>query len=283
MMFLALHVSAYEIVIDESLSRADRAILIVPIDKGSYIKPAMIHIKAGSFQMGSDHDDDDEKPVHRVTISQEFYIGKYEVTVGEYRKFIISSNHNTSGSCWYYDNEWKESKTKNWDNPGFSQNEDSPVACVNYNDAKAYTQWLSKKTHQTYRLPTEAEWEYVARAGTTTKYSFGNSDSSLGNYAWYADNSNKKTHKVGTKQPNSWGLYDIHGNVWEWCEDWYTDSYENTPKNGTDNNSGSQNKKVLRGGSWYDSSDYSCSAFRDRVFAAGRYYSGGFRLAGTLP
>ena len=271
-MFLALHVSAYEIVIDESLSLADRAIITtfekVQMDKGNCILPAMIHIKAGSFQMGSNDGGSDEKPVHTVTIAQDFYIGKYEVTLGEYRKCVKDSTCKEPLDNKYYQRMCLE--------------DNCPVMNVSWNDAKTYTKWLSKKTGQSYRLLTEAEWEYVARAGTTTKYSFGNSKSSLGNYAWYSSNSGIKTHTVGTKQPNPWGLYDIHGNVYEWCEDRYTNSYKSTPRDGTDNSSGSQNKKVLRGGSWNYTSSVMRSAYRSRSGTSIRSGGSGFRLARIL-
>ncbi len=218
--------------------------------------------------MGSNNGDKDEKPKNRVNINYDFYIGKYEVTLGEFRKFINSTNHQvqteTYGGCYIYDKKWKQKADANWENPYFTQTESSPVVCVSHNDAKAYTKWLSQKTGKTYRLPTEAEWEFVARAGTTTKYSFGDSKSSLGSYAWYGNNSNSKTHKVGQKQPNPWGVYDMHGNVWEWCEDWYTDSYSNTPTNGDENNNGSQKMKVLRGGSWVNVAGSLRSASRYR-------------------
>ena len=232
------------------------------------LKPAMILIKAGSFQMGSNSGNSYEKPVHRVTISQDFYIGKYEVTLGEYRKCVQDSTCRAPLDDKYYQKMCLE--------------DNCPVISVSWDDAKTYTKWLSKKTNQNYRLPTEAEWEYVARAGTTTKYSFGNSDSNLGSYAWYKDNGNERTHKVGTKEPNPWGLYDIHGNVWEWCEDWYTDSYNNTPRDGTDNSSGSHEMKVLRSGSCNYASGSTRSANRAAIDATYHGSNNGFRLARTL-
>lgn len=266
MLLLPISLFSMEIIVDSSLSAADTefidSILKPPsqsIDKGSYIQPAMVSIKAGSFMMGSDSGESYEKPVHRVTIGYDFYIGKYEVTFKEYDKFC------------------EDTGRKKPDDYGWGRG-DRPVINVSWNDAKAYTSWLSQKTGKTYRLPTEAEWEYVARAGTTTRYSFGDSTSSLSDYAWYYENSNHKTHKVGEKKPNPWGLYDIHGNVWEWCEDWYTDSYKNTPRDGSENDSGSQKEKVLRGASL----DYNANGLRsanrfggDPTFA---YYGNGFRV-----
>ncbi|MEA2090770.1 MAG: formylglycine-generating enzyme family protein [Campylobacterota bacterium] len=209
--------------------------------------------------MGSHNGGNDEKPVRHVNIGYDFYIGKYEVTFNEYDKFCEDTGRSKPS-----DGGWERGSR--------------PVINVSWHDAKAYTSWLSQKTGQTYRLPTEAEWEFVARAGTTTKYSFGDSSSSLGSYAWYDDNSNGRTHEVGQKEPNPWGVYDIHGNVWERCEDWYTDSYTNVARDGSDNNSGSQKYRVFRGGSWYDSPTYLRSANRggDSPSGAGDFV--GFRL-----
>ncbi|MDF1874230.1 formylglycine-generating enzyme family protein [Sulfurimonas sp. SAG-AH-194-I05] len=195
--------------------------------------------------MGSANGGKDETPVHRVRIAYDFYMGKYEVTFNEYDKFCEATNRT-------------KPKDRGWGRGN------RPVINVSWNDAKAYTRWLSQKTNKTYRLPTEAEWEYVARAGTGTKYSFGNSiDCSKADYNYDKCNS-KGTSRIGSFTPNPWGVYDMHGNVWEWCEDWYTDSYTNTPRDGNNNNSGSQKYKVLRGGSWNVSSYYLRSAIRSR-------------------
>ena len=226
-------------------------------------KNGFVLIKKGSFMMGSNSGDKDEKPIHRVNIDYDFYIGKYEVTFNQYDKFCDATGREKPN-----DDGWGRGER--------------PVINVSWNDAKAYTKWLSKKEGTTYRLPTEAEREYVARAGTTTKYSFGDSDSSLGQYAWYSKNSSSKTHKVGQKKPNPWGVYDMYGNVWEWCEDWYVDSYKNTPRNGTDNNSDSQGIKVLRGGSWYSNSDNLRSANRNRSYPSNTYYNIGFRVVSVV-
>jgi len=282
--------NSYEIVIDESLSYKDRRYIDSLLNKsshkeivnnGSYIEPAMIKIKAGSFMMGSNDGDKDEKPIHRVTIPNDFYIGKYEVTVGEFRKFIDDTNYQTDsdkkGYCWTYTTKWEKKSGANWKNSGFNQTDNNPVVCVSWNDAKKYTNWLSKKTNKNYRLPTESEWEYVARAGTTTKYSFSDSSSSLGSYAWYNSNSGSKTHKVGTKKPNRWGLYDMHGNVWEWCEDWYVDNYKSTPRDGSSYNN-KKSYKILRGGSWDYDANVLRSANRNWGAADSTGSDSGFRL-----
>ena len=166
-----------------------------------------------------------------------------------------------------------------------------PAIGVSWHNAKAYTKWLSQKTGNNYRLLTEAEWEFVARAGTETKWSFGDSKSDLKKYAWYDENSyilgkshnDYGTHQVGTKKSNQWGVYDMHGNVWEWCEDWYLDSYNSTPKDGSANQSQKDNYRVLHGGSWSSNANLTRSANRSRFNPAYHYYFIGFRLQRTLP
>jgi formylglycine-generating enzyme required for sulfatase activity len=250
-------------------------------DMGSYILPAMVEIKRGSFMMGSNSGDSDEKPLHRVDIDYDFYIGKYEVTVEEFRKFIDNTSYRTDAEkgdgCYVYNGNWEKKSDANWKNPYFSQNDSSPVTCISWNDAKAYTEWLSKKSGKKFSLPSEAEWEYMARAGTDTKYSFGDSKSSLGDYAWYSKNSGGKTHPVGEKKPNPWSIYDVHGNVWEWCEDWYIDSYSSTPTDGSSYDV-KKSYKALRGGSWYDNPINTRSANRNGGFPSYSVNVFGFRL-----
>ena len=161
-------------------------------------------IPAGEFDMGSTDGDSDERPVHRVRISRDFYLGIHEVTQAEYRAVTGKSPSNFKG-------------------------DDLPVEKVSWEEANEFCRLLTERERtagglpsgMVYRLPTEAEWEYAARAGTTTKYCFGDDESGLGEYAWYGGNSGSTTHPVGQKRPNAWGLYDMHGNVWEWCQDWY--------------------------------------------------------------
>ena len=262
------------------------------IDKGSYIKPALVKIKAGSFTMRSDSGDSDEKPTHKVTIDYDFAIGKYEVTNQEFVKFLNDVSE--------VESKWIETRSQDEDSHIIKSDlnyrvesgyEKHPVIEVSWFGAKAYTKWLSQKTGEKYRLLTEAEWEYVAKAGTDTKWSFGDNKSDLKNYAWYDENSydlgkshkDYGTHQVGTKKANPWDVYDMHGNVWEWCEDWYVDSYNNTPKDGNANTTKDKNKKVLRGGSWYNMPYSTRSAIRDGYFPTDRDDDIGFRLQRTLP
>jgi formylglycine-generating enzyme required for sulfatase activity len=224
------------------------------------------------FQMGSDDGLDNEKPVHEVVFNYDFEIAKYPITVGEFRAFIEDTGYKTEAErgdgAYILDGEnWHKKKDAYWDNPYFEQTDKHPVVCVSWNDAKEYCKWLSQKTGENYRLPTEAEWEYSCRAGTTTKWSFGYDESELKKYAWYRDNSKGITHEVGQKLPNPWGLYDMHGNVWEWCEDWYDED---------------EKEKVLRGGSWGNSAVSTRSSGRLSGNPTNRDDYWGFRVLRTL-
>ena len=154
---------------------------------------------------------------------------------------------------------------------------------VSWNDAVDYANWLSKQTGHKYRLPTEAEWEYAARAGTTTEYSFGDDANRLGDYAWYDKNSSSKTHPVGEKEPNAWGLHDMHGNVWEWVHDIYDSSYYNsslTRRNPRGPSGGGENgsHRLIRGGAWILSALFARTAFRHGGSPEVRISYLGFRL-----
>ena len=201
---------------------------------------AFVWIPAGEFEMGQAKSDfDNERPVHWVMISKGFWLAKYAVTNAEYQKYLEANP--------------QAEKPREWNNSQFNDPL-QPVVGVSWYDAQAFCAWAG------YRLPTEAEWEYACRAGTTTQFSFGDDEALLKDYGWYDKNSGGRTHAVGQKKPNPWGLYDMHGNVWEWCQD-SPRTYEAKavidpvgPENGW--------ARVLRGGSWISSGRRARAAIR---------------------
>jgi formylglycine-generating enzyme required for sulfatase activity len=254
--------------------------------KDGSLGPEMVWIPAGMFQMGSNNGDSDEKPVHPVSVKS-FAMGKYEVKRGEFRNFVEATGYETEaekgdGCYGWTGSERKKDSSFNWKNPGFTQDYRHPVVCVSWNDAKAYTKWLSEQTGKEYRLPSEAQWEYACRAGSTGKYSFGDDENQLGNYGWYDDeNAGSQTHPVGEKQANKFGLYDMHGNVWEWLEDVWHDNYEGAPSDGSAWTAGGDSNVhlLLHGGSWYNNDNWLRCAFRSTIPATHTYGSRGLRLS----
>lgn len=233
-----------------------------------------VQIPKDSFVMGS-NSYDDESPKHHVNINYDIAISKYQVTVREYLEFAESTNSNFP--------EWLTNKQNiklismsHYKNTNL--NDDAPIVGISWENAKEYCAWKSSKENKLYRLPTEAEWEYACRAGSEGRYSFGDDEKELGKYAWFNENSNQRAHPVGTKRENAWGLHDMHGNVWEWCEDIWSDNYELTPRDGSANRVGNANVRVLRGGSWVDSSRYVRSSNRNGYDADGCDNDLGFRL-----
>jgi formylglycine-generating enzyme required for sulfatase activity len=234
--------------------------------------------------------DSDERQ-HRVTLTRGFYIQTTEVTVGQWRDFVketaFRSKAETEGRAWIYTGrKWEKKKGYYWDNPGFYQSDNHPVTCVSWNDAQAFIKWLRQKESKAYRLPTEAEWEYVCRGGSHTAFANGGitetgcaHDPILYDTGWYCGNSGEKTRAVGQKKPNTWGLYDMHGNVWEWCQDWYG-GYPSGPVTDPEGPSSGM-YRVNRGGSWSGHARYCRSAFRI-LSSPDLGNSGlGFRLANT--
>jgi len=224
------------------------------LDLGGGVTMKLVLIPAGKFMMGSPDSEkgrDENEGQHEVTLSKPFYMGVTEVTQAQYEAIMGTNPSNFKGAT-------------------------SPVDNVSWNDATEFCKKLSDKTNQAVRLPTEAEWEYACRAGSTTKFSFGDAHESLGDYAWYSTNSGSKTRPVGQKKPNAWGLYDMHGNVWEWCADRYGAYPEGAVTEPQGPASGMF--RVLRGGAWNDSPDYCRSAYRNRTTPDNRYYYDGFRV-----
>ncbi|MFK7905848.1 MAG: formylglycine-generating enzyme family protein, partial [Chitinophagales bacterium] len=220
----------------------------------------MVSVKGGTFRMGCipERDGDcneDETPAHEVTLS-DFKIGKFEVTQGQWEAIM-------------------------GENPSYFKNcSNCPVEEVSWHDAQDFIRKLNQQIGKTFRLPTEAEWEFAARGGTKSgNYKYAGSNS-IDEVAWYGGNSGKKTHLVAGKKANELGLYDMSGNVWEWCEDDGHDNYNGAPTNGKAwIDSPRTASRVLRGGSWYDFNSYCRSTFRDYVTPTYRYGGNGMRLA----
>ena len=217
------------------------------VDLGNGVKLEMVLIPAGEFLMGSPDSDryagGDEKPRHRVRITRPFYLGKYLVTQEQWEAVMGGTPSRFKG-------------------PNY------PVVQVSWDDCQQFLRQAQRESLGLWRqgqvpLPSEAQWEYACRAGSTTRYCFGNDRSGLREYAWYHASSDSKPRPVGGKKPNAWGLYDMHGNVWEWCQDWYNDDYyADSPK---DDPTGPEpaSRRVFRGGGWYRAAGYCRSALRD--------------------
>ncbi|OEJ64456.1 hypothetical protein BEN30_16270 [Magnetovibrio blakemorei] len=219
----------------------------------------MVIIPSGSFQMGSNSSIPDEKPVHRLNINYSFAVGKYEVTQAQWGYLM-------------------------GDNPSkFIKTPSNPVENITWLDALEYIKRLSAKTGRNYRLLTEVEWEYVARSGSTTKYSCGNAPDCLANIAWNLNNSNKQTHPVGQKDPNSFGVYDMLGNVSEWVEDCYSKNYAyDSHESGYYVMGKDLCPRVHRGGHWGKASNSLSVSKRERFAQDEADYILGFRIAVTL-
>ena len=255
--------------------------------------PEMVVVPSGSFTMGSpsgeDGRGDDEGPRHRVNIGYPLAVGVYEVTRREFSRFVSDTGYNAGNSCYVWNsssNKWENRSGISWRNPDYTQADSHPVVCVSGKDAQSYVRWLSEKTDHRYSLLSESEWEYVARAGTTTPFHFGRTISTdqanyNGNYTYGGGRKGvyrRKTVSVGSFSPNAWGVHDMHGNVWEWVEDCWNDSYVGAPTDGSTWGSGDCVKRVLRGGSWCYRPWFLRSAFRFRYSTDFRNYFFGFRV-----
>lgn len=221
--------------------------------------PELVVLPGGRFQMGSTQYSD-EQPVHTVNVAS-FALGKYPVTQGQWKQVMGN-------------------------NPSFCSNggDRCPVENVSWDDAQAFIQKLNQQTGHTYRLPSEAEWEYACRAGSTGQWCFGDDESQLTHYAWYDNNSGGKTHPVGEKKANAFGLHDMHGNVWEWCEDKWSGNYHGAPSDGRAWVDGGGVARVTRGGTCYRLARVTRAAYRNKDLPDSRshnYY--GFRVARTVP
>jgi len=228
-----------------------------------------VRIPAGSFMMGSGISAmkvvvryggraawyRNEHPQHRVTITKPFYLQTTEVTQGQW-KIVMGDNPSHFKFC----------------------GDDCPVEMVSWEDTQEFIKRLNRQEGENrYRLPTEAEWEYACRAGSSSRFCYGNDKGRLGEHAWFKENSGKRTQSVAQKKPNAWGLYDTHGNVWEWCQDGYNDTYySRSPVR--DPKGPSSGERVMRGGSWNNDTRVLRSAYRHKSSPDLRYLSIGFRM-----
>jgi formylglycine-generating enzyme required for sulfatase activity len=251
----------------------------------------------------------DEHPQHLVRLKSltrdSFYLGTYHVTRGQFRQFVEDSGYKTTAEraekrgAWCWDSESKSlqfSAQRSWRNVGFEQIDEHPVVCVSWDDAMAFCQWLSRKEGCTYRLPTEAEWEYACRAGTTTRYFSGDDPESLAAVGNVADGAFKTrfpdarhtirasdgyvfTAPVGSYPPNAFGLYDMHGNAWQWCSDWYDERYYEVTSDSGPTGPDAGFARVIRGGSWSNKPHFIRCAQRARNAPYQRDNITGFRVA----
>jgi formylglycine-generating enzyme required for sulfatase activity len=264
--------------------------------------PEMVVVPGGNFTMGSPKSEQgrsDEGPQHQVTIAKPFAVGKFAVKRSEFAAFVGETGYKTEGGCNRFISKWELVQDRSWRlPPSFQQNESHPVVCVDWDDAKAFVAWLSKKTGKPYRLLSEAEWEYAARAGTTTKYYFGDDDNDFCRYGNVADQTGKKsasdwtalscndgytyTAPVGSFSPNKFGLYDMLGNARQWVEDCYHASYEGAPADGSAWTLGDCNRRVLRGSAWNTTPAGIRTANRNWSKTDFRTYTQTLRVARTL-
>ncbi|GHV17135.1 hypothetical protein AGMMS49938_17760 [Fibrobacterales bacterium] len=215
----------------------------------------LVFVEGGSFRMGDWYNEgqDDERPAHSVTVGS-FSISKYEVTQGLWKEYMGGSN------------------------PSNFKGDYLPVEKVSWNDVQTFISNLNARTGKNYRLPTEAEWEYAARGGSVSKgYRYSGSNN-IGDVAWYVDNSGRQTHRVGTKASNELGIYDMSGNVWEWCSDWYAGDYYMRSPSENPTGAGSGSNRVLRGGSWYSDATGARVAYRGNSGPGNSGNALGFRL-----
>lgn len=270
--------------------------------------PEMVVIPSGSFFMGSPNDEagrsDAEGPVHRVKIAAPFALGKTHVTRGQFAAFVAATGYAAGSACYVFEEgRWIRREGRNWRDPGFRQEDNHPAVCINWDDARAYADWLSRKTGKTYRLPSEAELEYAIRGGTTMARWWGDSADDACQYANVADQTARKqvsgasgwaihncqdgygyTAPVGSFKINGFGLYDMLGNAWQWTEDCWNKDHHGAPTDGSPRTTGECGKRVLRGGSWASKPATARSAYRLWCWDCGdRINFNGFRVARMLP
>jgi len=251
----AVNLDDFFILVDQFGWTCKDATITVDLPGGATME--FVWTEPGTFTLGSPSSEPDrndwEGPQHEVTISQGFYLGKYEITQAQWESVMETT-------------------------PWVQEDPNSPAVWISWDDVQELIRRLNETAREEiYRLPTEAEWEFACRAGTETRWSFGDDESLLGNYAWYSSNNSPwGTKEVGQKLPNPWGLYDMHGNVWEWCQDWYEDYSSDAQVDPMGPASGSG--RVVRGGYFDGDARWTRSAYRDYFAPDDRSYDFGARL-----
>jgi formylglycine-generating enzyme required for sulfatase activity len=251
--------------------------------------PEMVVVPAGRFTMGVELDrrrrETNEEPAHEVVLPRDFAVGRHEVTLGEYRAFVEATNDEPEGGCKVWNGTRHEDRKKDWRDPGYPVDDTQPVVCLNWDEAEAYTKWLSETTGQRYRLLSEAEWEYTARSGSATRYWWG--DHFVAGQAnckdCGSDWDDERAAPVGQFLPNYFGVYDMHGNVEEWVEDCWHDNYAGAPTDGSAwQKDGRCKRRVKRGGTWNEPKDDIRSGNRNKDGADNHTSALGFRVARDL-
>ena len=264
------------------------------VDLGEGVELTLVWIRAGSFVMGSEKGADDEKPLHRVTFDAPFGMGQTEVTIAQWRRFLVESR-DTLGTD-FFDEDCplkREGKSYALSASKYAGGWDRPMVEMDWKACVKFCAWLTDKERAAgrlpkgyhYSLPSEAQWEYACRAPMAESgaegavFCYGDDEAALGEYAWYAENSEGITHPVRAKKPNAWGLYGVHGNVWEWCLDANeADFYSRSPV-GDPVNRAESSYRAIRGGGWLTDAQYCRSANRGRILVSSADSNLGMRVA----